>query len=302
METPLTDTAVAAQDSSLSPSALAQRYGLAPAGRRPPLFTYARQLWTYRHFIGAYSNARVIAQFNTARLGRLWQVLNPLTNAAVYYLIFGVVLNTKQGVPNFIAYLCTGLFIFSFTQAVVLAGTQAISGNLGLIRALHFPRASLPLALTLMQFQSLLASIVVLAGIVVVTGEPVTLEWLLLVPALLLQTIFNAGLALAMARIGAKLVDMKQIMPFVMRTWMYASGVMYSVANFSKHLPHVVAAAMKVNPLLVYIELARHALLEGSPLASPPLRLWALAVGWALVVGVGGFVYFWRGEQEYGRG
>jgi teichoic acid transport system permease protein len=298
----MADTAVADPDSALSPGALAQRYGLPAAGRRPSIPVYVRQLWGYRHFIVAYANARVIASFNAARLGRLWQVLNPLTNAAVYYLIFGVVLNTRQGIPNFIAYLCTGLFVFNFTQTVVISGTQAISGNIGLIRALHFPRASLPIAFTLMNFQNLLASIVVLFGIVLIDGEPLTAEWLLIVPALLLQTLFNSGLALAMARIGAKVVDMKQIVPFVLRTWMYASGVMYSVENFSKHLPHVVAEAMKINPLLVYIELARDALLDTAPIASSSTKLWILGVCWALVVGIGGFIYFWQGEQEYGRG
>ena len=49
---------------------------------------------------------------------------------------------------------------------------------------------------------------------------------------------FNAGLALLVARLGAKITDLKQVMPFVMRTWMYASGVLYSVENFAKHLPH----------------------------------------------------------------
>jgi teichoic acid transport system permease protein len=30
--------------------------------------------------------------------------------------------------------------------------------------------------------------------------------------------------------------------------------------------------------------------------------LWLLGTGWAVLVAVGGFLYFWRGEQEYGRG
>jgi teichoic acid transport system permease protein len=25
-------------------------------------------------------------------------------------------------------------------------------------------------------------------------------------------------------------------------------------------------------------------------------------LGWALLVGVGGFVYFWKAEEQYGRG
>jgi teichoic acid transport system permease protein len=233
----MTDTAVTDAKSGHSLRGLALRHGLRPAGERPGLLPYIRQLWSYRHFIIAYANGRLVVAFTSARLGRLWQLLTPLINAGVYFLIFGIILDTRRGIPNFIAYLCTGLFVFSFTQTVVLGGTQSINSNLGLIRALHFPRASLPIAVTLTQFQNLVVSMAVLIGIVLVTGEPVTPAWLLLLPALLLQSLFNAGMALAMARLGAKITDLKQLLPFVMRTWMYASGVLYSVENFARHLP-----------------------------------------------------------------
>jgi len=298
----MADTAVTEPGSDLQLRQLAARHGLKVAGIRPNLFAYTRQLWQYRYFITEYANAKVVAAFSTARLGQLWQVLTPLANAGVYYLIFGVVLNTRNQVDNFIAYLCTGLFVFTFTSVVVQQGTQSIVSNLGLIRALHFPRAVLPISVMLTQFQSLAAAMVVLIGIVLVSGEPITVEWLLLIPTLLLQSVFNAGLALAMARLGAKLTDLKQVIPFVMRTWMYGSGVLYSVANFEAHLPPLVSTLVKANPLLVYIELARHALMDDVPLASPVGQLWTLAIAWTVVMGVGGYIFFWRGEQEYGRG
>ncbi|MFY1691493.1 ABC transporter permease [Plantactinospora sp. WMMB782] len=298
----MASTAVAHPDSELTQAQLAARYGLSVAGARPSLGAYVKQLWSYRHFITAYANAKLAASFSTARLGRVWQVLTPLTNAAVYYLIFGVILGTSRDVENFIAYLCTGLFVFTFTQSVVSGGVTAISGNLGLIRALHFPRASLPIAITLTQFQHLLASIVVLAAIVLVDGEPLTVEWLLLVPAMLLQSVFNAGLAMAMARLGSKVTDLKQLIPFVMRTWMYASGVLYSVEMFQRHLPEWAATLVQLNPLLVYIELMRHALMETAPVTASQTQSWLLGIGWAVLAGVLGFIYFWRGEKEYGRG
>jgi teichoic acid transport system permease protein len=30
--------------------------------------------------------------------------------------------------------------------------------------------------------------------------------------------------------------------------------------------------------------------------------LWLEAIAWTLLVGIGGYVYFWRGEKGYGRG
>ena len=297
----MADTALVDPETGLTQAQLAARHGLRVAGERPSLAEYSRRLWSYRHFIAAYANAKLVASYSNAKLGQVWQVLTPLTNALVYYLIFGVVLAQNE-MPNFIAYLTTGLFIFNFTQSAVLAGTQSISGNLGLIRALHFPRASLPLAATLTQFQQLLASMIVLVGIVLVTGEPITLKWLMVVPALLIQAVFNAGIVMVVARMGAKASDLKQDMPFILRTWMYGSGVLYSVSLFER-LPGWATTVVQFNPMLVYIELARYSLLEQAPLLNESLtQLWLVGAAWAVLAGVGGFIYFWRGEQEYGRG
>jgi teichoic acid transport system permease protein len=295
-------TAVADPETGLTLEQLAARHGLSSAGKLPSLPAYIRQLWAYRYFISSYANAKASSSLGNTRLGMLWQVLTPLLNAGVYYLIFGVVLNTRGTVDNFIAYLCTGVFLFGFTQSVTQAGIQAITGNLGLIRALHFPRASLPIAIVLVELRKMVASMSVLVAIILITREPITLEWLFIVPILLLQSTFNAGLAMAGARAGAKFPDIRQLVPFAIRVWMYGSAVLYPVQRFTEHLHGWKLAVVEANPLLVYIELMRHALMENVELAGAPRVLWIQAVVWALVVGTGGFIYFWRGEKGYGRG
>jgi teichoic acid transport system permease protein len=298
----MAQTAVADPETATGLSDLAARHGLHAAAALPTLPAYVRGLWGYRHFIASYANARVSSSLGTTRLGRAWQVLTPLISAAVYYLIFGVVLDQKRQIDNFVGYLCIGVFIFVFTQSSVSAGITSIIGNLGLVRALHFPRASLPIAVTLIEAQYLAASMSVLMIIVLVFGEPLRLEWLLLLPILLMQALFNAGLALTVARLGSKLTDLRQVVPFAMRAWMYGSAVFYPITMFDELLSGWRLAVIEANPLLVYIELVRHALMEEVPLSNPPLQLWLTGFAWALVAGVGGFIYFWRGEKEYGRG
>ncbi|OKI06106.1 ABC transporter [Streptomyces sp. CB02923] len=282
--------------------ALAEQYGLTVSGARPPLPEYTRRLWARRHFIASFATARLTAMYTTARLGQLWQVMTPLLNAGVYYLIFGVLLHTSRGIPNFIPFLCTGIFVFTFTQSTVLAGTRAVSGSLGLVRALHFPRAALPVAYTLIQLQQLICSMGVLAAIVLICGVPVTWHWLLMVPALLLQSVFNTGLALVMARVGAKTTDTAQLMPFVLRTWMYVSGVFYNLSAFTSTAPHLVSVALNCNPALIYIDLMRYALIDTVRAQDLPPHVWPLAFGWAVLAGVAGYVFFWKAEEEYGRG
>jgi teichoic acid transport system permease protein len=316
---------------------LAAQYGLRPSALRPPLLTYIRQLWQRRHFILTFATARNVAMYTEARLGQLWQVLTPLLNAGVYFLIFGVLLGTSRGVPNFLAFLVTGVFIFNFTQRSFLVASRVVNDNLSLIRALTFPRACLPLGYVVVELQQTLLSMLVLIAIVLATGEPITWYWLLLIPALLFQAVFNVGAGMMIARTGAGVADFSQLLPFMLRTWMYLSGVIFSlrtVARLQDH--HKIQALLQANPAAVYITLVRDALLKSQRLSAPgampynfakcwwygkhpsskpywsaychpaplssPRDLWLLAVGWAVAALIVGFLYFWHAEAVYGRG
>jgi teichoic acid transport system permease protein len=296
--------APAAAPPAETPAQLAARYGLSVSGARPSLPEYGRQLWARRHFIRAFATAKLTAQYSQAKLGQLWQVANPLLNAAVYFLIFGILLGTKRGVPDYVPFLVTGVFVWTFTQSSIMSGTRAISGNLGLVRALHFPRAALPVSFALQQLQQLLFSMCALVVILLAFGVPVSASWLLVLPALTLQFCFNAGVAMVMARWGARTPDIAQLMPFVLRTWMYVSGVMWSIDHVmrDRDLPHAVLLALQCNPAAVYIDLMRFALIDSFHASQLPPHVWAVATGWALLAGVGGFIYFWKAEETYGRG
>lgn len=296
-------------DDSLSPADLAAKYGLTVSGARPTLPQYVKQLWARRHFIVAFSRAKLTAQYSQAKLGQLWQVATPLLNAAVYYFVFGVLLGGREGVPggseNYIPFLVTGVFVFTFTQTSVLNGVRAISGNLGLVRALHFPRASLPIAVSLQQLQQLLYSMIVLVAILLGFGQFPSWSWLLIFPTLMCQFLFNTGLALIMARAGSKTPDLAQLMPFVMRTWMYASGVMFPLEYMLQkraNAPEWAVNILQANPAAVYMDLMRFAFIDGYTASDLPPHVWALALGWAVLLAVGGFVFFWKSEERYGRG
>ncbi|MFD0311145.1 ABC transporter permease [Streptomyces sp. NPDC059517] len=291
-------------DEGLSAADLAAKYGLAVSGARPGLVEYVRQLWGRRHFILAFSQAKLTAQYSQAKLGQLWQVATPLLNAAVYFLIFGLILKADRGMDRevYIPFLVTGVFVFTFTQSSVMAGVRAISGNLGLVRALHFPRAALPISFSLQQLQQLLFSMIVLFVVAVGFGSYPQLSWLLILPILVLQFLFNTGLAMIMARMGAKTPDLAQLMPFVMRTWMYASGVMFSIPVMLDEHPKWIADILQWNPAAIYMDLMRFALIDGYGSENLPPHVWAVAGGWAVLVAVGGFVYFWKAEERYGRG
>ncbi|MEV0583847.1 ABC transporter permease [Nonomuraea sp. NPDC050310] len=281
---------------------LAERYGLRRAIARPRFHVYLRQLWERRHFILTYATSRNVSKYSNSALGQLWQVITPLLNAAIYFVMFGIILGGKGDIVNYPAFLITGMFIFTYTQRSVTAGAKSISGNLSLIRALHFPRAALPLAYTIQELQQLLISMGVLLGIVMITGEMPTWLWLMIPVVLILQTMFNIGASLVMARVGASMRDMNQLLPFIMRTWLYASGVFFSIQEKvvqSAKLPQWVADLMYLNPAASYIEWMRDILIESH---TPPVWVMTSCIVWAVFALLFGFWYFWRAEERYGRG
>ncbi|AQZ70282.1 ABC transporter [[Actinomadura] parvosata subsp. kistnae] len=292
----------APQSQSQSLAELARRYGLRPAIARPRFPVYLRQLWQRRHFVLTYATSRNVSKYSGSALGQLWQVLTPLLNAAIYYVMFGLILGGSKNIHNYPAFLLTGMFVFTYTQRTVTAGAKSISGNLSLIRALHFPRASLPLAYTIQELQQLVISMGVLLVIVLLTHEPLTLFWLMIPIVLVLQTMFNIGAGLVLARLGASLRDLNQLLPFIMRTWLYASGVFFAIHDKvvnSAGLPEWVATVMYLNPAASYIEWMRDILIAGH---TPPQLVWMSCVVWAVVALAAGFWYFWRAEDRYGRG
>lgn len=271
---------------------------LKPVGQRPPLGTYLRELCGQRYFIWADSRARAFSANRDTLLGNVWLVGRPVLDGLTYFLIFGVLLGTSKGVPNFIGFLLIGVFMFSFTAQALTGGASVMAGGKNLIRAFSFPRAAIPLALVVRQAVSMLPVLATMLLMIVVIPPhaTVTWRWLLFPVVFLLQVMFNTGLVFYAARITSAIPDLRMLLGFISRFWMYGSGVMFSLERFVTH-PTLIEV-LQLNPAYCVLELSRELLLYGT---TPDPRLWITLTLWAVVTLVLGFVYFWQAEEDYAR-
>ncbi|PFG37610.1 teichoic acid transport system permease protein [Flavimobilis soli] len=289
----------------LSPSEAAEKYGLKQMGVRPPLVDYVRSLWARRSFIAVLARARSESENQGTYLGQLWNVLNPVMNATVYVLIFGILLNTQRGMDNVVGFIVVGTFMYRFFSDSVTVSAKSIPKNMSLVRSLHFPRAVLPVSSVLSELATLAPAMGVMAGFVWVSdrfmahtdGTP-SWRWLLIIPATALLYVFSTGAGLVLARWGAGSPDILNTLPFVLRLGMYASGVIFSIDHYVQS--EILSAIMSYQPVAVYLNLSRQAMLVET---SYPLdgTYWILGAAWALAAFVIGFLHFWRGEARYGR-
>ena len=291
-------TTVATDAQVLTPreaEAQARAAGLEELGVRPPLLRYLKEVWHFRHLVWHLSSAQAYAANQNNYLGQAWAVFNPLMLVGSYYLIFGLLLKTKGGTENYIAFLTIGIFVFGYTASCIIAGARAITANIGLVRALRFPRAVLPISVTLTQLLTNLPAFVVLLVMVPLSGEPFSLHWLLFPLALVLVTLINLGLAFFLARIVNAARDTNNLVPVGVRLGRYVSGVFFSIPHYAGH--GLVSAILLFQPLAVGMTISREALMDQYELQ---WSSWIAAGVWGVVLCASGLVFFWRGEGRYG--
>lgn len=276
-----------------------------------PLGEYVRELWNRREFTMSLATGSLRAQHLDTTLGNVWHVLNPALLMLVYYVVFGLLLDTSRGVDNFLGFLGIGIFAFSYATRTVIACGSSIVNNMGLIRSLQFPRAVLPVSTTIRELTGYGFATLVMFAVLLATGEYPHVEWLLLPVVVGLFTVFCAGLGLMVARLTDRVRDMANVIPYVFRLLFYLSGIIYSVDAFITAdaldrlgiplSPETAKALFILDPFYTYIELMRTLLMDSYEIPSEPLT-WFAAFVFAPVTFAVGLVYFRGGEKSYGRG
>ncbi len=275
---------------------LAAAHGLTKVGSRPPLGQYISTLWSRRAFLWVMASSRSYSRNQNNYLGQLWTILNPLTLAGVYFLVFGLILNTRGGTDNYVGFLTIGIFIFTAIAASITAGSTAVTSNITVVRALDFPRAVLPLSVALSEMLTLLPAIGVMIAIVLISGEPITWAWLLLPVALAMILLFSAGCAMLAARIVVGARDLRNLIPVAIRLLRYLSGVFFSIQHYTGTFSW--GMVLEYQPVAIYLTLVRSTMLGEVPLV---LEQWIAGGIWAVLFFVVGFVVFWSAEEQYGR-
>jgi teichoic acid transport system permease protein len=270
--------------------------GLDDVARKPSTLEYLREIWARRELAVEIPRNDVLAQHMDTFLGNVWHVLNPLMLMTVYWVIFGVILQTSRGVDHYIGFLGVGVFVFGYTQRSILHGAASISGNEGLLRSVYFPRAILPVSTVAAETLLFATDVVVMLAVVMLSGAGIHWTIVFFPLVIAVQLLFNLGAAFVVAPINDQYRDFRQVLPYFFRILMYLSGTMYSVAHRypgSNRIQHVFEA----NPMYSFISLAR-----GAVMGLPTTKgMYISVAAWTTVLLVGGFVLFRSREHTYGR-
>jgi ABC-type polysaccharide/polyol phosphate export permease len=257
----------------------------------PPMVPYVKEAWRRRTFSFELSRTKLRSQhFNTV-FGQLWLVLNPLLLASVYFVLVDI-LRGGSSRPGFFAHLVAGIFAYHLVSDAVRDGTKSVVTGGRLILNSAFPRVLLPLASVVSATKRFVPTMVIYVPIHFVSGLSVGLVTLWVIPLLVLLLVMASGLAMIVAALQVYFRDLKNLMPYLLRVWLFASPVLY----FAHEMPEKYRFLLDVNPLGQLLAAWSDVINLGQP---PSTHELVVAAAWAFSLLIAGFVFFVSREREF---
>lgn len=264
---------------------------------RPGLGKYLAQLWQRRHFIWAEARNKAFSRGRDMYLGRAWIVLQPILDTAVYILVFGVVLNISKNIDYFIGYLVIGVIFFNFITRGLNSGAGLIQSSKGMISSFSFPKAALPISLTVKQLLDNVAPAIVGLLIAFLYHGLTPSLAILTVPVFFLMIhLFSLGAMLIVARITAFVPDLKALVSTFTRGLFFVSGVFFDIHRFDSN--ETIQSIMLANPAYQFLTAVREATIYQTV---PPLGRWLYLAAWTFGLLIIGLIFFWEAEERYAR-
>ncbi len=198
----------------------------------------------------------------------MWSFVAPLLLLGLYIFVFGYIFGGSFGVlPNEtrIDYglgIFFGLSIFHVIAEVIGIAPLVVVSQPNLVKKVVFPLEILPAATVLgALFHFAISMVLLLLGIAIL-GPGLTTHALWLLPILFPLAFFLMGLGWLLAALGVFFRDINQLIPFTTMALMFASAVFYPAS----HIPPEAWVWMRLNPVLLFVELCRDAALWNRPI------------------------------------
>lgn len=176
------------------------------------------------------TRANLRAEVSRLYLNYAWWALEPLFTMVVFYMVFGVFMNTST--PHFALFLLIGTTQWQWFASTTLHASNSILGAAGLMQQVDISKVFFPLEVFL---QDSFKHIFVLALMVIFLcfyPVPIVASWLALPLVLALQGVFVLACSILFAALVPFLPDLRLILGTVINIMFFVSGIFFDVDLF----------------------------------------------------------------------
>jgi len=221
-----------------------------------------RVLWSNRKIIALTTIVEMKKRYAGSTLGSLWLAFYPMLLLSMYLFIYLAVFKVKvSGIGTSFEY---SLFVLAgivpylgFAEAVNNA-TVALSANRHLISNVLIPMEIIPVRMVGVALLTQCISLAILAFLMICIGK-LSLAWLFLPVALLMEIFFLIGLGYILACLGVILRDVVQVVAVGTLFLMFISPIGYT----TEMVPDALRWVLYINPLWYIVDSFREPMLYG---------------------------------------
>lgn len=212
-----------------------------------------RELWAFREVVLAFAERKLRTRYKQALFGAGWAIGQPLAFLAVFVAFLERADHTEA---SYAAGTYGALVLWQYANAATASAGSALVSDASLLRRVYFPREAPVIGSVLAFLPDLAVNVVLLAIIAPVLGGTVGPNWLLLPIPIALAVLVSLAVGLPLAALAVYYRDFLYALPIGVQLWLFASPVVYPLAEVPARWHNVYAFA---NPLVAPIESFRRA-------------------------------------------
>lgn len=252
------------------------------------------ELVRYRHLIWYIQRSASKLESRGTRLGLLWWGLDPLLLMAVYALFIGVIL--RRGGPHYPLFVLVPILAWEFFTRTTQRSMALTLSSIQSMRSVAFPRAVIPLAVTLSEGLRFVVAIAAFVVCVIPFGIHPVAATALAIPFVLLMFVFVLGFSYIVAALNVFFRDTRHLCEYLFWLWFHLSPGLYSL----QMIPERYRPIFRINPVTPLFEGLRAPLFYGRAPALPLEQVGAV-IALAIVLLFGGFLFFVGSERSFAK-
>lgn len=232
------------------------------------------EVLSMRYLLRLITRRELAKMYAASVLGLLWSYVQPATRFIVYYFIFGVVMHTHRGVPNFAVHLFCGMVFLHYFTETWAGGTRSIRSNRQLVMKMRVPREIFPVTMMIVAFYHTGPQLLLLMVICLIVGWHLT--WSAVLAGLLglaILVLFSMAMAIVFSALNVFAQDTQNIVATFGQFLHFMVPMIYPfslIAEMGKNHP-VIYQLYLANPLAEAVMLLQKFFWQ--PLADHPERL-----------------------------
>ncbi|MGN7455602.1 ABC transporter permease [Paenibacillus pasadenensis] len=220
----------------------------------------AKEHYRNRYMIIRIALFRLKSTYITNRLGLLWVFLNPLSQLAVYWVVFGMGIRggaPVEGVP-FLLWLSCGLVPWLFIGSGIVQGASSVSSQLSQVSKMKFPLSVLPSITIISQLISHLIMLFIVIIAVIVKYGFFGISYLGIFYYVIATVSLLSALALFTSTVSAFVRDFRFVIGAVTKALFFITPIMWTV---NSKTPELLKQVIRYNPVTYLVDGYRNAML-----------------------------------------